>query len=99
MHPNVFQIARMLVRSQPCCKRNGRSIFCDFCSHSSWQNCENAPLMESASAHLRKHRGHMGPLSFNASYVPDRTHRTSRTRMLSPSRDIVILWGSKMVAM
>ena len=25
-------------------------------------------------------------------------HRNSRTRMLAPSRDIVILWGSKMIA-
>ena len=28
--PNVFKFARKLVRRQPCCKRVGNSIFCDF---------------------------------------------------------------------
>ena len=27
--PNIFKFARKLVKRQPCCKRDGNSIFCD----------------------------------------------------------------------
>ena len=27
--PNIFKIARKLIRNQPCCKGNGHKIFCD----------------------------------------------------------------------
>ena len=29
-HPNILKVARKLVKTQPCCKRVGNSICCDF---------------------------------------------------------------------
>ena len=27
--PNISEIARKLIKSRPCCKRNGQGLFCD----------------------------------------------------------------------
>ena len=37
---HIFKLARKLIKSQPCCKRNGNSIFRDLFlfSNSGWSN-------------------------------------------------------------
>ena len=40
---NIFKIARKSIKCQPCCKRNGRSIFSLF-SNSNWSSSQIAPL-------------------------------------------------------
>ena len=47
--PSIFKIARKLIKSQPCCKRNGHTIFCDFVlfSNSSlWKHQKPPPQLK-----------------------------------------------------